>query len=86
MSACLWSLTFPDGRKEYLETVSREGITWTTNPEEAFHFLSEKMIPITTVLMRFPMVEALSEKATESQKVVRASVMKWFQENEWAHL
>ena len=67
---------------EYLESVSRTATTWTTDPNMAVLFLSEKKVPVTTVLLRFPMVEPLGEKATASQKTLHAGYLKWLQDHE----
>ena len=65
---------------EYLESVSVEATTWTTDKERALHFLSEEMIPVTTVILRFPLLEPLKENSTESDKNLRNSIKSWFQQ------
>ena len=81
---CVMAFTPTNGQTEYLESVSRHGnTTWTTDPNMAVHFLSEKHVPITTVLLRYPLVEPLKENATESQKTLHLSTLKWLKEHEW---
>jgi hypothetical protein len=70
------------GQPEYLESVSRDGnTTWTTNPDMAIQFLSEQMVPATTVLLRFPFIEPPKKNATQSQVNLYHNVMKWLQEH-----
>ena len=70
------------GQTEYLESVSRYGnTTWTTDPSMAIQFLSEQMVPVTTVLLRLPFIEPPKENATQSQITLYHSVMKWLQDH-----
>jgi hypothetical protein len=81
-TACLLSFT-PDGKEtEYLESVSRSATTWTTDPNKAVHFFSEQTVPVTTVFLRFPMLEPLKENASQSEQNMRERILKWFKEHE----
>lgn len=80
----LMCCTSTGGRKEYLESVSSDATTWTTDPNRAIHFLSEQLVPITTVILRYPFLNQLKDTATESEKNQRKRIVDWFKEN--AHL
>jgi len=70
------------GQTEYLESVSRDGnTTWTTNSDMAIMFLSEQMVPVTTVLLRFPFIEPPKKDATQSQLSLYQTIMNWLQEH-----
>lgn len=80
---CLWAWKCADGTIEYLESVSRDGnTTWTTDPNMAVHFSSKRMIPVSTVYLRFPMIDPLPEDATLSRQNLYRGILKWFEDND----
>jgi len=63
---------------EYLKSVSSEATTWTTDPTRAIVFLSAALVPVTSVLLRFPLFEPLHEEATKSEINMRNNIVAWF--------
>lgn len=82
-------LTFTSTEKpevvEYLQSVGREGVSWTTDPEMAIHFFDDK-VPTTTVILQFPILEPLFEapspadRPTVSEINLRHSLVNWFRQ------
>lgn len=68
---------------EYLQSVGRDGVTWTTNPEDAIQFFDDR-VPSTTVILQFPILEPLFEapppgdRPTVSEINLRHVIVHWY--------
>jgi len=52
---------------EYLESVSKDGVTGTIDKERAIQFFDDK-VPVTTVILQFPILERLYEAPQPAER------------------